>query len=83
MEAEVLATSYTRGTGGSCTLTGNGDTSCTGVLKSVVATARSGGPQRVETYAVQSAENWFEDAGTAQLVNGADASTWSPSSGKP
>jgi hypothetical protein len=62
---------HAEGTGGSCTLTGNGDTSCTGVLKSVVATARSGGPQRVETYAVQSAENWFEDAGTAQLVNGA------------
>ena len=62
---------HAEGTGGSCTLTGNGDTSCTGVLKSVVATASSGGPQRVETYAVQSAENWFEDAGTAQLVNGA------------
>jgi hypothetical protein len=25
----------------------------------------------VETYAVQSTENWFEDAGSAQLVNGA------------
>jgi hypothetical protein len=61
---------HAEGTGGSCTLTGNGDTSCTGVLKSVVATARSGGPQRVETYAMQSAENWFEDAGRAQLVNG-------------
>jgi hypothetical protein len=59
---------HAEGTAGSCTLTGGGDTACTGVLKSVVATA---GGTRVETYAVQSAENWFEDAGTAQLVNGA------------
>jgi hypothetical protein len=59
------------GTGGSCTLTGSGDAACTGVLKSVVATKSSAGAQQVETYAVQSAENWFEDAGTAQLVDGA------------
>ena len=58
------------GPGGSCTLTGSGDAACTGVLKSVVATMGSAGAQRVETYSVQSAENWFEDAGTAQLVNG-------------
>jgi len=58
------------GTGGSCTLTGGGDAACTGTLKSVVATTSSEGARRVETYAVQSAENWFEDAGTAQLVNG-------------
>ena len=59
------------GPGGTCTITGSGDAACTGALKSVVATASSPGAQRVETYAVQSAENWFEDAGTAQLVNGA------------
>jgi hypothetical protein len=58
------------GPGGTCTLTGSGDTACTGVLKSVVATKGGAGAQRVETYAVQSAENWFEDAGTAQIVNG-------------
>ena len=58
------------GPGGTCTLTGGGDAACTGVLKSVVATKSSAGAQRVETYSVQSAENWFEDAGTAQLVNG-------------
>jgi len=57
------------GSTGSCTLTGGGDTACTGVLKSVVATSQ--GARRVETYSVQSSENWFEDAGTAQLVNGA------------
>jgi hypothetical protein len=59
------------GLGGSCTLTGGGDAACTGALKSVVATASSTGAQRVETYSVQSAENWFEDAGAAHLVNGA------------
>jgi hypothetical protein len=37
----------------------------------VVTTKSSVGAQRVESYSVQSAENWFEDAGTAQLVNGA------------
>jgi hypothetical protein len=58
------------GAGGSCALTGGGDAACTGVLKSVVATTGSVAA-RVETYSVQSAENWFEDAGTAQLVNGA------------
>jgi hypothetical protein len=58
------------GPGGTCSLTGGGDAACTGTLKSVVATKGSAGAQRVETYSVQSAENWFEDAGTAQLVNG-------------
>jgi hypothetical protein len=58
------------GPAGSCTLTGSGDAACTGTLKSVVATSGKGA-QRVETYAMQSPENWFEDAGTAQLVNGA------------
>lgn len=62
---------FAEGTAGSCTLTGGGDAACTGVLKSVVATKSGAGAQRVETYSVQSAENWFEDAGTAQLVNGA------------
>jgi hypothetical protein len=58
------------GARGSCSLTGTGDTSCTGTLKSVVATRTGAGARRVETYSVQSAENWFEDAGTGQLVNG-------------
>jgi len=55
---------------GTCALTGGGDAACTGLLKSVVATKGSAGAQQVETYAVQSAENWFEDAGSGQLVNG-------------
>src|SRR3984885_6334929 len=58
------------GPAGTCTISGSGDTACTGAMKSVVATAGSAGAQRVETYTVQSAENWFEDAGTAQILNG-------------
>ena len=60
-----------QGRGGSCSFTGNGDTSCSGTLKSTVKATTAEGPGRVETYAVQSTENWFEDAGSAQLVNGA------------
>jgi hypothetical protein len=59
------------GTGGSCTLTGGGDTACTGVLKSVVATTSSAGARHVETYSMQSPENWFEDFGSGALSNGA------------
>jgi len=55
---------------GTCSFTGNGDTSCTGTLKSTVKTTTADGPARVETYAVESAENWFEDAGSAQLASG-------------
>lgn len=59
------------GAGGSCTLTGSGDTACTGALKSVVATTSSAGARRVETYSMQSPENWFEDFGSGALSNGA------------
>jgi hypothetical protein len=59
------------GTAGSCTLTGSGDTACTGVLKSVVATTSGAGARRVETYSMQSPENWFEDFGSGALSNGA------------
>ena len=59
------------GTGGSCTLTGSGDAACTGVLKSVVATTSSADARRVETYSMQSPENWFEDFGSGALSNGA------------
>lgn len=59
-----------QGSKGTCSFTGNGDTSCTGTLKSTVKATTADGPARVETYAVESAENWFEDAGSAQLVNG-------------
>jgi hypothetical protein len=59
-----------QGTKGTCSFTGDGDTSCSGTLKSTVKATTADGPGRVETYAVESTENWFEDAGSAQLVNG-------------
>jgi hypothetical protein len=61
---------HAEGTRGSCTLSGGGDAACTGVLKSVVATTSSAGARRVETYSMQSPENWFEDFGSGALSNG-------------
>jgi len=66
------------GTGGSCSLTGGGDAACTGTLKSVVATTGSAGARRVETYSMQSPENWFEDFGSGALSNGAATITLDP-----
>ena len=40
-------------------------------MKSVVATTSSAGARRVETYSMQSPENWFEDFGSGALSNGA------------
>jgi hypothetical protein len=45
-----------------------GDMACTGQIKSLVSTA--GGARKVETYAVQSSENWVEDFGTGELEKG-------------
>jgi len=53
---------------GRCTINNNGDLSCTGTIKGVVPAA--GGARRVSVYAMQSADNWFEDAGSGQLSNG-------------
>jgi len=56
------------GEAGGCTFFGNGDVLCEGKISSAV-TLRDG-EHAVKTYSVQSAENWYEDAGSAQLVNG-------------
>ena len=64
---------------GACNMTTAGDTSCTGALKTVNATSDE---TKVETYAVQSAENWFEDAATVQLVNGVARVNLEPIFGK-
>ena len=45
----------------------DGSMSCTGALKSLTST---GGSRTVETYAMQSPENWMEDFGSGELVNG-------------
>jgi hypothetical protein len=51
---------------GTCGI-GGGSMSCTGPIKSLVSTA---GSRTVETYAMQSPENWMEDFGSGSVVNG-------------
>ncbi len=46
---------------GTCGFGGNGDLTCTGQMKTLATT--SGGARKVETYAMQSPENWMEDFG--------------------
>jgi len=53
---------------GVCGIGGGGDLSCTGQLKSLVDAG--GGARKVETYAVQSPENWMEDFGSGVLERG-------------
>ena len=56
------------GSGGSCGISGGGDVSCTGQLKALAKT--QGGSHQVETYSMQSSENWLEDFGSGNLQNG-------------
>jgi hypothetical protein len=53
---------------GTCGIGGNGDLSCTGQVKSIVSAG--GGSRKVETYAMQSPENWMEDFGSGELQKG-------------
>jgi hypothetical protein len=56
------------GSAGSCGISGSGDVSCTGQLKALART--QGGSHQVETYSMQSSENWLEDFGSGKLQNG-------------
>ncbi len=56
-----------QGPGGTCGIGENGDLACTGQIKSVVTTASA---RQVETYSMQSSENWLEDYGSGSLVGG-------------
>jgi hypothetical protein len=56
------------GPDGVCGINQSGSMACTGQMKAVVAT--HDGARQVETYTVQSAENWIEDYGTGQLEGG-------------
>jgi hypothetical protein len=47
---------------------GAGNLSCTGQVKALVSTG--GGTRKVETYSVQSPENWMEDFGSGVLERG-------------
>ena len=56
------------GPGGTCGFNQSGNLSCTGQVKSIVPS--KDGARQLETYSVQSAENWIEDYGSARLTNG-------------
>lgn len=53
---------------GICSISVSGDLTCNGTVQGVVST--DGGARKVALYAMQSPENWFEDAGSGQLSNG-------------
>ena len=53
---------------GSCGFGGNGDLTCTGQVKALTTTGN--GARTVETYSMQSPENWMEDFGSGTLQNG-------------
>ena len=65
--APVLFT-YGSGFGGSCTADVSGNLGCTGSITAVAPV--SGGSKKVALNAIQSPENWFEDAGSGQLSSG-------------
>lgn len=55
---------------GTCGIGGAGDLTCTGQVKSIVTTAKA---RQVETYSMQSPENWLEDFGSGSIQNGTAA----------
>ncbi len=61
----VISASTPRGT---CGFGSGGNLTCTGQLKTLVATG--GGARMVETYAVHSPENCMEDFGSAEIKDG-------------
>ncbi len=61
-------TFYAGGPGGDCEVDVNGNLACTGSISPLVAI--DGGARKVAMSAIESPKNWFEDAGSAQLVNG-------------
>jgi len=61
---------------GTCTISVNGNLTCTGSKSAVVPV--DGGSRKVALYAVESPENWFEDVGSGQLSNGSAVMTLEP-----
>jgi hypothetical protein len=53
---------------GTCGFGGNGDMTCTGQVKALATTGN--GTRTVETYSMQSPENWMEDFGSGTIQNG-------------
>jgi hypothetical protein len=56
------------GNSGTCAVDNSGDLTCSGSKSAVVPV--DGGSRKVALYAVEAPENWFEDFGSGQLVNG-------------
>ena len=54
---------------GDCFIDVSGDLICTGTVSGSILV--DNGTRRVALYAMQAADNWFEDAGSAQLTHGA------------
>ena len=52
---------------GTCGFGGAGDLTCSGQVKTLATTRDA---RKVETYSMQSPENWMEDFGTGELQNG-------------
>ena len=57
------------GPGGQCLINAAGDLACSGSKSAVVPVDSA--KRQVALYAVEAPENWFEDFGSGQLVNGA------------
>jgi hypothetical protein len=64
----LFTTLMASGADGTCGIGSGGSLSCTGQIKSLVSSGS--GARTVETYAVQSPENWMEDFGSGMLENG-------------
>jgi hypothetical protein len=64
------------GPGGICGINQAGSITCTGQVKTLATTHN--GARQVETYSVQSAENWLEDYGSGQLNHGGVTVTLDP-----
>jgi len=60
---------FVLGASGHCTVDAKGNLNCTGTKNAVVPV--DGGARQVAMSAIESPQNWFEDAGEAELVNGA------------
>jgi len=67
--AGLLADIYSAGFGGECIVDVNGNMTCTGTITPAVAI--DGGTRKVAVSSIGAAEDWFEDAGSGQLSNGA------------
>jgi hypothetical protein len=74
--ASLFKTFMAKSADGTCGMGSGGSLSCTGQIKTLVPAG--GGARKVETYAVQSPENWMEDFGSGELKKGVALVTIDP-----